>query len=379
MIRYDVVIVGGGIAGPVAARYAALNHLKVLLVEKRKIPRPKPCSGIQFSYFPKILGLKIPRDRLCTNVLDHVCIHLPSGKSMTAPFKMYNFMRDTFDAWLANTAAQAGAEFRDNVEGKNFVDEGDHIAVTLVPRGGEPEVVETKYLLAADGLYSKLRQRLRPDDFEKKSTGATLNFYLKCENDGDLKPNVLYQFWNLDFCDMMFAWVYKKNDLWVVGTGYSENIRDHAQAFLAFVQEKYHLHGEIVKREGYASAFKLLSDRQVFLGQGNVFFAGDAAGLLDLSRGVGMDGAALSARRVAIAMAKSQRTGTPALELYEKAMAKTVKKMQKSASRQVSNVHTNEELAALLRKNLLRMGLGMMFGNLANKVLGWNHLTLLPP
>jgi thioredoxin reductase len=30
MNRYDAVIVSGGIAGPVAARYAALNKLKVL-------------------------------------------------------------------------------------------------------------------------------------------------------------------------------------------------------------------------------------------------------------------------------------------------------------------------------------------------------------
>ncbi|HMF30491.1 MAG TPA: NAD(P)/FAD-dependent oxidoreductase, partial [Candidatus Lokiarchaeia archaeon] len=315
MSQYDVVVVGGGIAGPVAARYAALNHLKVLLVEKRKIPRSKPCSGIQFGYFPKLLGLKIPQDKLCTNVINRVKIHMPSGKTVTAPFKMYNFMRDTFDAWLDTEAAKAGAEFRDNVEWKNFTDEGDHLVVTLVPRGGEPETVEAKYLLAADGLYSKIRQRVRPDDFEKKSTGATLNFYLRCENDGNLKPNVLYQFWNIDFCDLMFAWAYKKSDLWVVGTGYSENIRGHAQAFLEYVQEKYHLQGEIVKKEGYSSAFKLTSDRQVFLGQGNLLFAGDAAGLVDLSRGVGMDGAALSARRAAIALAKSQRTGTPALAI----------------------------------------------------------------
>ncbi len=177
----------------------------------------------------------------------------------------------------------------------------------------------------------------------------------------------------------MFAWIYKKSNLWVVGTGYSENVREHAQAFLEYVQAKYHLQGEIVKREGYASAFKLLSDRQVFLGKGNLLFVGDAAGLVDLSRGVGMDGAALSARRAAIAMAKSQQTGTPALEPYEKSMAKMVKKIRKSASRLVSTVHNNEELAAMLRKNLLRMGLGMMLGNLANKLVGWNRTILLPP
>jgi flavin-dependent dehydrogenase len=380
MNRYDAVIVGGGIAGPVAARYAALNKLKVLLVEKRKVPRQKPCSGMQFGYFPKLLGLDIPQERLCTNPVDHVQIHMPSGKSFGSPFKMYNFMRDTFDEWLDIEAAKAGAEFRDNVEYKKFVQEGDHVAVTLAPRDGRPEeVVETKYLVAADGGNSKIRQQLRPDDLIRKPGGATLNFYLKCANDGDLNPHTLYQFWDINFCDLMFAWVYKKSDLWVVGTGYSHDIRAHAEAFLDYVQKNYHLQGDIIKKEGFANAFRIKEDHQIFLGQGNLLFVGDAAGLVDVHRGVGMDAAALSARRVANALARSLQTGTPALALYEKSMAKLVKQVRKNMSKQVSTVHTNEELTAMLNKSLLRSGLGMMFGNLANKLMGWNHVILLPP
>ena len=64
MQEFDVIIVGGGIAGSVAAKFTALAGLKTLFIEKEKTPRNKSCSGIQFMYFEKILGEKIPKERL---------------------------------------------------------------------------------------------------------------------------------------------------------------------------------------------------------------------------------------------------------------------------------------------------------------------------
>ena len=64
METYDVVSVGGGIAGSIAARLAAENGMKSLLIEKAQTPRDKPCSGIQFGYFERLVGRKIPKDKL---------------------------------------------------------------------------------------------------------------------------------------------------------------------------------------------------------------------------------------------------------------------------------------------------------------------------
>lgn len=49
MDMYDVAVVGGGIAGSVAARFSAEQGFKTLLLERYKTPRNKPCSGIQFT------------------------------------------------------------------------------------------------------------------------------------------------------------------------------------------------------------------------------------------------------------------------------------------------------------------------------------------
>ncbi|MDI6631695.1 MAG: FAD-dependent oxidoreductase [Bacillota bacterium] len=42
---YDVIVVGAGPAGCIAAKELARNGLKVLLLESKKIPRHKPCAG----------------------------------------------------------------------------------------------------------------------------------------------------------------------------------------------------------------------------------------------------------------------------------------------------------------------------------------------
>jgi flavin-dependent dehydrogenase len=42
MEEYDVIVVGGGIAGSVAARFSAEHGFKTLLLEKYKTPETNP-------------------------------------------------------------------------------------------------------------------------------------------------------------------------------------------------------------------------------------------------------------------------------------------------------------------------------------------------
>ncbi len=89
--EYDVVVVGGGVAGSVAARFAAKSGFKTLVIEKFKTPRNKPCSGIQFLYFEKLIGEKIPRDKLCKNELFKVEMITPKDKVLRGKMRMLNF------------------------------------------------------------------------------------------------------------------------------------------------------------------------------------------------------------------------------------------------------------------------------------------------
>ncbi|MHA1670738.1 MAG: NAD(P)/FAD-dependent oxidoreductase [Promethearchaeota archaeon] len=378
MKNYDVVIIGGSIAGSVAGRYLADAGISTLIVEAARTPREKPCSGIQFKYFERILGKKIPKDKLCLNDLRKLYMEYPNGKTYNVPFKMLNFTRDVFDRWLNELAIESGVEFRDGVRCTDIKESDESYIITIRPKHQDIEHVSTKYIIVADGLSSSIRRKKRPEDFSRKPLAPTMNYYLKTEGDGDLDPHTLYQFWNLDFNNLMFAWTYKKNDLWVVGTGHTNNLIDRCDNLLKYVKNKFNLKGEIVKREGYASKFRLEAPNHVFLGEKNTLFVGDAAGLVDMYRGLGMDAAALSGRLVAKAIIRGNEKRTPPLILYEKMMQRTIKKINKNSKKQLLTYNTNDELIHALKKSFIKMGLGTFFGNLLNKFRNPVKIKLLP-
>jgi len=378
MKNYEVVIIGGSIAGSVAGRYLADAGISTLIIEAARTPREKPCSGIQFKYFEKLLGTKIPKERLCQNELRKLYIEYPNGKAYNVPFKMLNFTRDVFDSWLNELAIESGAELRDEVRFTDINKGNGGYIITLRLKHQDVEQVSTKYLIAADGLSSSIRRKIRPEDFSQKPLAPTMNYYLKTEGDGDLDPHTLYQFWNLDFNNLMFAWTYKKNDLWVVGTSHTDNLIHRCDNLLNYVKDKFKLKGEIVKREGYASNFKLEAPNHVFLGFDNLMFVGDAAGLVDMYRGLGMDAAALSGRLVAKAIIKGDGSTKPPLKLYENMMQKIIKKINKNSEKQLLTYNTNDELLYALKKSFIKMGLGTFFGNLVNKFRKPTKIKLLP-
>ena len=396
MQKFDVLIVGGGIAGSITAKFAAQGGLKTLFIEKEKTPRNKSCSGIQFKYFEKILGEKIPKERLCKNELNRIEIHFPNGKSMSSSFQMLNFMRKPFDNWLNIVAQKNGAEFRDGCKFLDFNEETDHITVNVgyKPDWKKQEQIKTRYLIDASGLRPVIRKKLRPHDFDNSTLGSTLNYYITMNDTNSdcidvasskLDLFTLYQFWNIDWNDAMFAWVYSKTlddgkNSWVVGTGCNTGkIMDRQTAFYNFIKEKYNLTGEIVKKEGFASTFNINSKERVWLGQKRILMTGDAAGLIDQVRGVGMDAAALSGRLVAKAIIKADRKNTLVIDEYKKLMKNVVKQTKQNQEREIGNFQSNQELQNHLMKNFLKMGFGMVVHNILNKIRTPEMQKLLPP
>ena len=382
MKEYDVFIAGGAVAGPVAAKFCAKQGLKTLLVEKFKVPRSKPCSGIQFPYFEKIIGDPIPPERLCNQTLSKVEMHFPNGRVMSSTFPMINFMRKPFDEWLCELAQNYGAEFRDGCRFINYEETERGIIVHLKTEGGE-EQIRTKYVIDATGMRPAIRPKLRKDKgFQKGSTGSALNYYFTA--DGNLESDKLYQFWNIEYNNMMFAWVYNKTlddgqDYWVVGTGYDKDITKRLDSFFEHIKELYQLENvEIVKKEGYGSSMVFEGQERIWLGERNFLMVGDAAGLIDLTRGVGMDSAALSGRLAAKAIGQAEKNGKPVAEIYARLMRKLVMQTRNNQQTGILSFESNDELQAYLDKGMLKMGLNMLLQRFLNRLRSAERQVMMP-
>lgn len=108
---FDVIVVGAGPAGGMAARSAAALGLRTLLVEEHpQVGTPAHCSGkLQLHAFREF-GLP---SHLVTNTLQAGAFYAPSGavvRVRRAVPDSYVVDRTLFDRWLAEDAAARGAE-----------------------------------------------------------------------------------------------------------------------------------------------------------------------------------------------------------------------------------------------------------------------------
>lgn len=115
-LRFDVIVVGAGPAGSVAAYVLARGGAKVALVDKSSFPRDKACGDVVGPRGIQVLddlGLPAPvgREVAEIEVLGPTGrrVRLPCGEGLTYPGHGVAVGRRTFDAMLYDSAVRAGA------------------------------------------------------------------------------------------------------------------------------------------------------------------------------------------------------------------------------------------------------------------------------
>lgn len=369
-------------SGSNLARFCAQDGLNTLFIERYKTPRHKPCSGIQFPYFEKILGVSIPKRILCNNPIKRTVMELPNGKVISGQFKAFNYMRNTFDNWLNELAVAAGAKFQTECTYQTFREDGEFIVATYTCNKGESHEVRCKYLVDASGLNSlPVRRQLRPADFEEKAGSGGINYYI--DGPAELDPTTLYQFWDLRFSDAMFAWIYNKTlddgkDYWCVGTGCVDGtIEQRQERFYQYCVDKFDLRGEIKQTEHFSASINYSSKDRVWLGKGNILMIGDAAGFLDGVRGVGQDAAALSARLCATAIINAEEKQLSALGEYQRLASRIVAQTKGNQQKEISQFKSNDELLAFLKSRFFGLLFSMTYHRVMNMFRKPENIVLL--
>ena len=169
--RWDVVVVGAGPAGSATALLLARAGVKVLLLDRAKFPREKPCSEYLSPESTRVL------ERLGGDVLNAVGAaapaHLtgmkvvaPTGTAVVGRFETFSFAlpRTRFDSILRDAAAARGAVVRERLKVEDLVyDRGAVAGVMARDLGtGSRETVRTNIVVGADGLRSVVARRLGP-------------------------------------------------------------------------------------------------------------------------------------------------------------------------------------------------------------------------
>jgi len=158
----DVVVVGAGPGGCMAAKYAALGGLSVIMLEKKaEIGAPLRCAeGVSKKWLEEI-GLT-PDPKWISADMDGAIIVSPSGhrfkldESHAGNEVGYVLERHLFDKALAEQAAQAGAVIMMRTGCTGVIHEDGKLVGVKANRMGDAIEIRAKCVVAADGFESQV-------------------------------------------------------------------------------------------------------------------------------------------------------------------------------------------------------------------------------
>jgi geranylgeranyl reductase family protein len=303
--RFDAIVVGAGPAGSTAAYRLARAGTRVLLLDRERFPRDKPCGG--GLTYRAVRQLPVGVEPVVEDTVHRFELGFRYGSRFerrSAEPLVLMTQRRRLDAHLAERAASAGADFRDGVKAT---------ALELDEAGGtvrlDGSAAAAPIVIGADGVNGVTARALGLGRDRRHGVALEGNVsYVHAREDYRGRAVV-----ELGTVPGGYAWVFPKGDHVNVGVGGWESegprLREHLERACA----AYGLPPERLESlRGYRLPMRSAGDGAR---RGRALLVGDAAGLVDPLSGDGIYEALVSSRLAAESAIELLSGGT--LDAYE--------------------------------------------------------------
>ncbi|MCW4050379.1 MAG: NAD(P)/FAD-dependent oxidoreductase [Candidatus Bathyarchaeota archaeon] len=160
-LQYDIVVVGAGPSGSMAAKIAAQHGAKVALLEEHATPgTPVNCAEALSINAIKLTGLK-PEPPIMAQKINTIRLYAPDRSTidLTGPeLNGCNLNRDVFDRLLAENAEKAGADLHVKTKSLGVIKENGAVVGVKAIKDGESVEFRAKIVIGADGHSSITRR-----------------------------------------------------------------------------------------------------------------------------------------------------------------------------------------------------------------------------
>jgi geranylgeranyl reductase family protein len=308
---YDVIVVGAGPAGATLAYDLAKRGIRVLLLEKERLPRYKCCAGGVTSKAARLLDFDI--SEVVEDAVHKASITFNVGNpylGQSIEPLMYTVMRDAFDYLLVKKAQQLGAVVLDGEKITQIRVSPDWVEVSTANNG-----LRSRLVVGADGAYSAVARELGME--RNIEYVAAIESEIAVPSDELAKWKSRVQM-NLGCVPGGYAWVFPKRDHLSIGVGClastARHLSDHHQKFLTSLS----IGNYAVTRSSTHLIPSCTKGNLVW--QDKALLLGDAAGLADPLTGEGIYNAILSAQLAAPVIEDSLASDKMRLEGYQEAV-----------------------------------------------------------
>lgn len=309
--EYQVIVVGSGPAGSVAAYELAKKGIEVAILEKQHLPRYKCCAGGVSVGAAKLLDIDF--QELVEDTITRVYISFqgktPFHGEHSSPL-MYTVMRDRFDYALVQRAKEAGAVVFEESEATQIKinDKGIEVSTS----GGD---FSAQYLVGADGANSLVARELKLQTRREWIVAIQREIEVEEEILAKVKSRVILDFGRVN---RGYAWIFPKLQHLSVGmaclSSGAKNLKKYYHDFLI----SWNLDKGTTLRED--TALLPISRGNPIVCENRVALVGDAAGLVDPLIGEGIYNAIWSAQLAAQTITLAIAEGSSDLLSYQQAV-----------------------------------------------------------